>query len=55
MEEEARNILREALAQEHVGPTNLADAVGDRFESVGGVELQLPDREPIREPPEISE
>jgi plasmid stability protein len=51
MEDEARNILRSALAEEAPAQRNLADAIGARFRPLGGVELQLPAREPIREPP----
>ena len=51
MEDEARNILRAVLA-EQIGPSrNLADAIRARFEPLGGVELRLPAREPMREPP----
>ena len=50
MEEEARLILREAVESE-VGPTNLATAVRDRFAPLGGVELELPPRQAMREPP----
>lgn len=50
MEEEARLILREAVARED-GPTNLAQAIRSRFARFGGVELDLPPREPMREPP----
>ena len=50
MEEEARLILRAA-----VGPktrtANLASAIRARFAPLGGVELELPAREPAREPP----
>ena len=50
MEEEARLILRAA-----VGPktrtANLASAIRCRFAPLGGVELELPPREPAREPP----
>jgi antitoxin FitA len=51
MEEEARQILREAVAQDDVPPTNLADAIGRRFRPLGGVDLALPERGPIRPPP----
>jgi plasmid stability protein len=51
MEEEARNILRSALAEETPVSRNLAEAIGARFRPLGGVELQLPAREPMREPP----
>ena len=52
MEEEARNILRAALARKAPTPRNLAEAIRRRFEPLGGVELQLPPREPMRAPPE---
>ncbi|HZP86251.1 MAG TPA: plasmid stabilization protein [Burkholderiales bacterium] len=51
MEEEARSILRAALANEQKGTGNLAMAIRDRFEPLGGVDLQLPEREPMRAPP----
>jgi plasmid stability protein len=51
MEEEARHILREALDDEASSSMDLAEAIRRRFEALGGVELQLPEREPIREPP----
>lgn len=51
MEEEARNILRTALARESATPGNLAEAIRRRFEPLGGVVIPLPAREPIREPP----
>ena len=51
MEEEARNILREALEAETALPRNLATAVQKRFSTLGGVELVLPARESMREPP----
>jgi plasmid stability protein len=51
MEDEARNILRAALAREAATPRNLAEAIRRRFEPLGGVELPLPLREPMRAPP----
>jgi len=51
MEDEARNILRAALAKETTTPRNLAEAVRRRFRPLGGVELRLSVREPTREPP----
>lgn len=50
MEEEARVILREAVERKE-GPANLASAIRARFAPLGGVELELPPREPMREPP----
>jgi plasmid stability protein len=46
MEEEARNILSAALADEGSVPRNLADEIRRRFEPLGGIELSLPPREP---------
>ncbi|MGH8768154.1 MAG: FitA-like ribbon-helix-helix domain-containing protein [Burkholderiales bacterium] len=51
MEDEARNILRAALAEHAATPRNLAEAIRRRFRAVGGVELRLAGREPMREPP----
>ncbi len=48
MEEEAREILRSALA-EPAPPANLARAIRARFAPLGGVELDIPPREPMRE------
>lgn len=53
MEEEARNILRTALAEIDAAPHDLAAAIGARFLPLGGVDLALPAREPTREPPQI--
>ena len=49
MEEEARNILRTALAEDRTTSGNLAEAIRRRFEPLGGVNLTLPAREAIRE------
>ena len=51
MEEEARSILRTALAENDSAPRNLGAAIGARFRPLGGVDLALPAREPMREPP----
>jgi antitoxin FitA len=51
MEDEARNILRAALAEEAAAPRDLAHAIHRRFKPLGGIELQLPLRGPMREPP----
>jgi antitoxin FitA len=53
MEDEARDILRAALAEENSSNGNLADAMRRRFEPLGGVELALPSRGPVREPPDF--
>ncbi len=54
MEDEARNILREALAQEFVSSGDLAKAITSRFAKFGGVDLEIPPREAMREPPDYS-
>ena len=51
MEDEARHILRAALAEDTGTPHNLAEAIRRRFRPLGGVVLRLPPREPMREPP----
>lgn len=52
MEEEARTILGEALAEQ---PRNqgqqLVDAFREAFGPLGGVDLELPSRQSMREPP----
>jgi len=54
MEDEARDILRTVLAREPGRPRNLADAIRGRIEPLGGVDLLLPARGPIREPPDFA-
>ncbi len=53
MEEEARVILREAVSRE-ADPENLASFIRGCFAPFGGVDVELPPREPIREPPDFS-
>lgn len=50
MEEEVRTILREVVGRTSQ-PENLAQAIRARVAPLGGVELDLPAREPMREPP----
>ena len=54
MEDEARDILRTALAQELTQHGNLADAIRRRIEPLGGVDLPLPARGPMRDPPDFA-
>ncbi len=51
MEEEARLILAHAVAREAVPARGLGTAIHELFKPFGGVELELPPREPMREPP----
>ena len=51
VEDEAREILAGALAGSVAGQGNLAAAIRARFAPLGGVELPLMPREPMRDPP----
>ena len=53
MEEEVRQILREALSSETEVEANLAEQLRRRFQPFGGVELPELTREPPREAPEF--
>lgn len=53
MEDEARDILRAALATTDAPARNLAEAIRARIQPVGGVELDVPTREPIRAAPDF--
>lgn len=50
MEEEVRDILRRVMG-ETAPPRNLAAAIRARVAPLGGVDIDLPRREPMREPP----
>ena len=50
MEEEARDILRRTVG-EAPPPKDLGRAIHARFAALGGVELELPERSPMRPPP----
>ncbi len=52
MEEEVREILRQAVGKA-APPKDLGRAIHARFAALGGVELALPVRGPMREPPEF--
>ena len=51
MEEEARNILREAVCAGTVKRPDLVEAIGRRFEPFGGCDIELPARMTMRTPP----
>ena len=51
MEEEARSILRSALGGEAAPEKGRGTAIHDLFKPFGGVELEIPPREPMRELP----
>ncbi len=51
MEEEVRLILREAVGGDAVPAKGLGSAIHELFKPFGGIELELPPRGPMREPP----
>ena len=51
MEQEARLILADAVDRETAPETGLGTAIHELFKPFGGVELELPAREAMREPP----
>ena len=51
MEQEAREILKAALEEEAAPELDLGTAIHARFAALGGVELEIPPRDPMREPP----
>ncbi|MDE2993991.1 MAG: plasmid stabilization protein [Chloroflexota bacterium] len=51
LEEEVHDILRATLGQEKAPVKNLGTALHELFKPFGGVELDIPPREPMREPP----
>ncbi len=55
MEDEARDILRIALSSETHTSRDLVKSIRRRFTAVGGTELDLPPREPMREPPDVGQ
>ena len=54
MEEEARIILRHAVRHTKPHFQNLTEFTRECFAPLGGVELELPPRGPMREPPDFS-
>ena len=54
MEEEAREILKGALLKEAPQTHNLAQAIRRHIEPFGGVELAIPQRQPVRRPPKLT-
>ncbi len=54
MEEEVRLILRDAVDDEKAAPKDLAKFTRECFAPLGGVELELPPRGPMRDPPDFT-
>ena len=59
MEEDVRQLLREAVERRRAAPRspykNLAEAIAARFDPLGGVELDIPLRTPMRFPTDVSD
>jgi plasmid stability protein len=55
MEEEAREILRSTLTASSPAKRNLAETIRRRFAAFGGLELELPRRDPMRRAAEFGE
>lgn len=54
MEAEARRILQTALGERvHPAQRNLYERIHARFAALGGIDLELPPRTTIREPPQF--
>jgi antitoxin FitA len=51
MEAEVRDILRDTLKEPERASTNLYQRIRARFAPLGGLDLDLPPREPAPEPP----
>ncbi len=54
MEQEARDILHAALDEDTAPPKSLGTALHELFKPLGGVELELRPREPMREFPDFN-
>ena len=53
MEQEIRDILHTALDEDAMPTRNPGTAIHELFKPLGGVELEIPPREPMREPPQF--
>lgn len=50
MAEEARSILCSVLAEEHPSPVESSPSDSKRLGPLGGIDIKLPTREPLRAP-----
>jgi antitoxin FitA len=55
MEDEARDILRSALSTASVRTATFAKSIRRRIEPLGGVDLEIAPREPMRESSSLEE
>jgi plasmid stability protein len=51
LEEEVRQILARAAERDQEQPLNFARAIEEIIDPVGGIELDIPERNPMRAPP----
>ncbi|MEP7363977.1 MAG: plasmid stabilization protein [Acidobacteriota bacterium] len=54
MEEEAREILKEGVSAKTDTLNDLGESIHRRFAALGGLELDIRPRKPMREPPDFS-
>lgn len=54
IEKEVRVIPHDTVSGGRTVPRDLAKFTGDCFAPLGGIELELPPRGPMREPPDLS-
>jgi len=54
MEDEARDILRTALARDETLEQSLIESIRARVAPLSGVDLDIPTREPLRPAPELN-
>ncbi len=54
MEQEAREILKAGLGPEPGQGANLADSIRRHVVPLGGIDLALPARAPVRRPPNLA-
>ncbi len=50
MEQEVREMIEQGLAQPDPKPVNIGEAIHRRFAALGGVDLKIAHRGPIRDP-----
>ena len=55
VDEEARAILQSAVGAERGQGDRLGERISKRFSALGGVVLEVPAREPTRDPPRLGE
>lgn len=54
MEEEARELLKVGLAREDTSGLTFSQSIRQYFEPFGGIDLEIPEREAVRKPPDFT-